>query len=438
MTTRRQFITGTVALAGATALSAKSYARIMGANDRLNMAVMGLNSRGNGVMKGFLKHGSNIHSLCDVDTTVLERISGEVRNAGHNNVKTETDYRRVLDDRDVDAVVIATPDHWHAPAAIMGLQAGKHIYVEKPCSHNPREGELLVLAQEKYGKVVQMGNQQRSSAETTELVDMIRAGAIGDAYEAYTWYSNNRGSIGNGKHIPVPGNLDWDLWQGPAPRRKYHDNYVHYNWHWFWHWGTAETCNNAAHELDVARWALGLDFPSQVDANAARRFHVTDDWEMYDTMNVRFGYEDGRSITWEGHSCNTVNRFGRGRGTLIYGTKGSAIVDRAGYEIYDLAGKRISEKKLAKAATSTKDLVGGGALTDRHVKNFMDTVRGTAVQQNSPIDEGHKSTLMCLLANIAYRLDRRLECDPTNGRPTGQDVDALWGREYEPGWEPVL
>ena len=170
----------------------------------------------------------------------------------------------------MDAITIATPDHWHAPMAIAGLQAGKHVYVEKPCSHNPAEGALLVEAQKKYGKLVQMGTQQRSSPHTIEIVDKIHNGLIGRAYYAKAWYSNTRKSIGVGKEAPVPPQLDWDLWQGPAPRRPYKDNVQPYNWHWFRIWGTGETLNNGTHEVDVCRWALGVDYPKRVTSSGGR------------------------------------------------------------------------------------------------------------------------------------------------------------------------
>lgn len=181
--------------------------------------------------------------------------------------------------------------------AILGLEAGKHVYVEKPCSYNPHEGELLVAAQKKYGKHAQMGNQQRSSPHTIKIVGDIHNGLIGKAYMASAWYANNRKSIGVGKEVPVPSTLDWDLWQGPAPRKPYHDNYQPYNWHWFKHWGTGETLNNGTHEVDVCRWALGAEFPNSVEASGGR-YAYSDDWQFYDTLEVNWKYDD-KLITWE-------------------------------------------------------------------------------------------------------------------------------------------
>ena len=437
-TTRREFLGASTAAAVAAktaGLGALGFGRIAGANERLNVAVMGVRSRGRALIYGFAKAGSTVSYICDVDSRVLDEVSGEMREKGLPRPKTDKDVRRILEDPAVDALVIATPDHWHAPATLMALQAGKHVYVEKPVSHNPREGELLVEAQQKYGKVVQMGNQQRSAPESIELMELIAAGELGDVYQAYTWYANNRGSIGNGARVPPPDWLDWELWQGPAPRRPFQDNYVHYDWHWFWHWGTGETCNNAAHELDIARWAMGVDNPERVAARGSRRFHTDDDWEMYDTIELHLDYPGGRSIEWDGHSCNNVRKFGRGRGTLLYGTKGSVIVDRQGYEILDLEGKPVRQRLREATSADTRDLIGADELTDLHIENFIDVVRGTAAKQHSPIDQGVTSTLMCHLGNIAYRTDSVLQCDPETGRARSGAARRLWDREYERGWE---
>ncbi len=440
MTTRRNFLKGSGALLATSALtmSASSYSRIIGANDRVNIALMGARSRGKALLDGFLNSPNcAITHICDVDRRVLASTSEMLVGRGQVKPTLEEDVRKTLEDKDLDVLAIATPDHWHAPASIMAMQAGKHVYVEKPCGHNPAEGEMLVAAQKKYNKVVQMGNQQRSSNETAELINLIHQGGLGDIYKVYTWYANNRKSIGSGKVIAPQEWLNWDLWQGPAPRQDYHSNYVHYNWHWFWHWGTGETCNNAAHELDIARWALQADFPEKVAVDASRNFFKEDDWQMYDTMNAEFTFAGDKKVIWEGHSCNKVLKFGRGRGILIYGTKGYALLDRGGYEIYDLDNTLLKQSKVEQSNDSA-DLMGGGILTRQHVRNFMDTLRGDAVLQASPIDEGHKSTLMCHLANLSYRADETLICDPKTGRPTSKTAMQYWGREYAPGWEPKV
>jgi predicted dehydrogenase len=422
------------------ATTAKSYANIIGANDRLAVAVMGTRSRGKSLLGDFIRSNSaRVTHVCDVDREILDATMDYVASLSAPRPKARADVRFALDDPGLDALVIATPDHWHAAATVMGLKAGKHIYLEKPCGYDPAEGGLLVQAQEKYQRVVQMGNQQRSSPESIALMQAIAAGDLGEPYYAECWYANNRKSIGTGNVVNPPAHLDWGLWQGPAPRRAYADNIVPYNWHWFWHWGTGELCNNAAHELDIARWAMGLGFPSRVDVDGSRRFFADDDWEMYDTMSARFSFEGGKSITWEGHSCNNVLKWGRSRGAMIYGTRGSALVDRSGFTMFDLEGAVIREMLAEEESGDSKDLVGGGLLTSLHVENFLETINGKASTQNSPIDEGHKSTLLCHLGNIAYRTGSVLTCNPADGTIVGNpEASALWRRNYEPGWELEL
>lgn len=415
--------------------SPKSYSRIIGANDRVNVGMIGTNSRGLYLLGVYAEiKNANVIGICDVDSNVIAKTSKRLTDLTGNVAVTEKDIHKFLTNKDIDAVTIATPDHWHTPAAIMALTAGKHVYVEKPCSHNPQEGEWLVEAQLKYNKIVQMGNQQRSSIESRDIMSQIHNGLIGETYKAYCWYINTRKPLGKGTVISAPNNLDWDLWQGPAPRHPLKSNYVPYNWHWFWNWGTAETGNNATHELDIARWALQVDYPVVVKSDGSRAFMNGDDWEVYDTLNASFIYEHDKSIVWDGESCNGMMKFGRDRGTVVYGTKGSAIIDRNGYEVYDLGGKKITEVKSSQV-NATTNTVGGGGLEKLHITNFLDTIRGVATSQNSPIVEGHKSTLMCNLANIAYRVNHEIHCNPTNGHIQETDASKMWQRTYEKGWE---
>ena len=249
---------------------------ILGANDQINCAVIGVRSRAKAHVKAIdADPNAKILYNCDVDDNIIEEHNVWCeRNIGYVP-KVEKDFRKILEDKEVDAVFIATPEHWHAPMAIMAMQAGKHVYVEKPCSHNPHENELLVAAQKKYGKKVQMGNQQRSAKTSILAIKDIRNGIIGDVYKGEAYYSNNRGSIGKGKKTDVPKTLDWELWQGPAPRKDYKDNIHPYNWHWFRNWGTGEMHNNGTHEVDICRWALGVDLPESVTAPLEENTHMT-------------------------------------------------------------------------------------------------------------------------------------------------------------------
>jgi predicted dehydrogenase len=438
MTSRREFLKG-IALGSAglaAGWNARSYARIVGANERVHFAIVGLHGRGYAHLECLRQCGNALVThVCDVDRHELDKFAAETQKAFHETPVAEKDFRRILESKDVDVVTIATPEHWHTPMAIAALQAGKHVYVEKPCSHNPREGEMLLEAQKKYGKLVQMGNQQRSSEHTIVIIGKIREGLIGRPYFGKAWYSNTRTSIGVGQAVPVPGYLDWELWQGPAPRRPYKDNIHPYNWHWFWNWGTGETLNNGTHEVDVCRWALGVDYPDTVTASGGR-YHFKDDWEFYDTLVTSFEYGD-RMITWEGMSCQGKQSYGRSRGAAINGTEGTVLIDRDGYQVFSLDDKLLNEFSTQDKTTS-RDLQSIDEMTTRHFQNLIDAIR-RGKKLRSPIEEGNISVTMLHLSNIAWKLDRALHLDRQTGRILG-DVAAMkmWGREYERGWEPKV
>jgi predicted dehydrogenase len=441
---RRQFIKKSAAATlgfsamGSMAFSAKSYGNIIGANDRLNVAIAGLGRRLSAYYEpiGMKSSNVNLMYLCDAMKSQMPLAAKNFEKHIDYTPKLEQNVMKVMDDKEVDTIIIATPDHWHAPGTWLALERGKHVYVEKPCSHNPREGELLIELQKKYGKVVQMGNQQRSAPESREIIAAIHAGVIGTAYKATAFYSNGRDEVPNPKAAPVPEGLDWELFQGPAPRRAYTHDTWDYNWHWYgWEYGTAETGNNATHELDVARWALQVDYPNMVEVEAAKRHFPQDGWTMYDTMEAQFRFENGSVIEWDGKSRNSYNTYGADRGTIIYGTDGTVFVNRGGYKQYDRGGKLVKENMGGGNEGGTQ-LGGGGDMSTLHVVNFFNAVRGTE-KQNSNIEEGAVSTLLCHLANISYRTGETLVCDPKNGHiQNSKKGKALWTREYEKGWEP--
>ncbi len=439
MVTRREFLdTLAVGAAGmAVASSAKSYGQILGSNDRLNFAVIGLNGRAYAHLAALKENRKNarITHVCDVDSTVLKKFVTNAEGALGYAPATDKDFRNILQLKDVDAITIATPDHWHAPMAIAGVQAGKHVYVEKPCSHNPAEGALLVDVQKKYGKLVQMGNQRRSDPTIIEAIDKIHNGLIGTPYFARGWYANTRKSIGFGKEVPVPETLDWDLWQGPAPRRPYKDNYHPYNWHWFRQWGTGETLNNGTHEIDVCRWALGVDLPRRITASGGR-YHFKDDWQFYDTLVTSYEYED-KMISWEGRCCEGMRCYNRSRGSVIMGTTGSIILDPGGYELYNLKGEKTSEMKNGGAHESS-DLVGSDSMTVAHFANFIAGVQ-KGEKLNSPVSVGNVAVTMLQLSNVAWEVNRVLDLDSKNPKILHDPEAAkLWGRGYEQGWAPHL
>ena len=439
MISRREFLStaATATTAAALAPTARSYARVLGANDRLNFAVIGLNSRAYAHLSALKANSKDayITHVCDVDSVILQKFADRTQKDLGYAPATEKDFRKVLALKDVDAITIATPDHWHAPMAIAGLQAGKHVYVEKPCSHNPAEGALLIAARDKYGKLVQMGTQQRSSPHTIKIIADIHNGSIGRAYYSNAWYANTRKSIGTGKAAPVPATLDWDLWQGPAPRQAYKDNVQPYNWHWFKIWGTGETLNNGTHEVDVARWALGVDYPNSITASGGR-YAYKDDWQFYDTLTTSFAYDD-KLISWDNKCCNGMKVNNRDRGTVVMGTTGSVLIDRGGYEVYDLKGQKTDEFKLG-TKTASSDLVGADSATDLHFANFIAAIR-TGEKLHAPIEVGNVAVTMLQLSNVAWETKRELHLDPKNGK-IQNDPEAMkyWGRTYEPGWAPKV
>ena len=407
--------------------------------NRLRLAVIGTNSRG-------LEHVAciggidnvEIAYICDVEDGALAKGMSKAATATRDHPKAIKDFRRVLDDPSIDAVTIATPDHWHTPMAILAMAAGKHVYVEKPCSHNPREGELLLKAVARYGRLVQMGNQRRSFPRTQLAVSEIHAGLIGKAYFAKSWYDNTRLSIGHGAQVPVPAGLDYELWQGPAPRRPYQSNLIPYNWHWFWHWGTGESCNNGTHEIDVCRWALGVDFPTKVNSTGGR-YHFKDDWQTPDTQVIGWDFDGEKSISWEGRSCNGFPTDGFSRGVMIYGTDGSVLLESDNYTHFDKDDKVVKAMVGKSEADPTNTASASGTRQDRqHFQNFVDAIR-KGVPLNSPISEGYKSVLMPLLGNIAQRVGRSLDCNRADGHILhDEEAMKLWGRAYEPGWEPAV
>ncbi len=352
--------------------------------------------------------------------------------------KSEPDFRKALEHKDVDVLVVAAPDHWHAPAAILASKAGKNVYLEKPCSHNPHEGELLLAATNKYKNIIQMGNQRRSWPNVVNAIKELHGGVIGRPYFAKTWYTNNRASIGIGKQVAVPDWLNFDLWQGPAPRTAYKDNILPYNWHWFWHWGTGEALNNGTHMVDLARWGLQVDYPTLV-TSAGGRYRYNDDWQTPDTQVITLEFGSKGSITWEGRSCNARTVENSTVGVIFYGENGSLKIDGAdGYSIYDLSSKLIKEVK-DNAVIDTRSLTNPSqALDALHIDNFLKVIRDGG-SLNSDLPGGYKSTLLVQLGNIAQRSRSVLNIDPNNGHILNNpEAMKYWQRTYEKGWEPTV
>lgn len=394
-------------------------------NERVTVGVMGL-QRGQSLVTSFSKEPNvEVRYLCDVDSGRLSSCARKHQDTSGKSAKQVVDFRRILDDPNVDALVCAAPNHWHAPATILACNAGKHVYVEKPCSHNPHEGELMVRAARDHRRCVQMGTQRRSNTAWIKAVKLLHEGVIGRAYAARAWYSSLRGSIGQDRFIKVPSHLNYELWQGPAPRKPYSPSIVHYNWHWRWHWGNGELGNNGVHTLDLCRWGLDVDYPASV-ASQGGRYAFDDVQETPDTHTVSFSFDEEKSITWMGLSCN---RHSEGF-VNFYGSDGTLEVKENGAaNVYDR-----NDKLVAEHPGGRDDMQGN------HVSNFISAIRSEDPESlRSEIEIGHKSTLLCHLGNIAHRVGRTLHCDSSNGH-INSDAAAmdLWKREYEPGWEPKV
>ena len=420
---RRQFLDLAAVGAAGAALSLSARAQDVPPSERIVVGVMGL-SRGRAVATTFANQpGVEIRYACDVDSERAATGAAAIAAIDGQQPKSVGDFRRILDDPEVDILICAAPNHWHAPATILACAAGKHVYVEKPCSHNPREAELMAEAARKHNRVVQVGTQRRSSTNLRAAIDLLRDGAVGRVISSRATYASKRGSIGNGKPADVPATLDYDLWQGPAPRTAYLDNRIPYNWHWFWHWGNGELGNNGVHTLDLCRWGLGVDFPTHATSSGGRYF-FNDDQETPDTHTVAFTFADGKMISWQGHSCN---KYGEDF-VNFYGDNGTlTLTDNGNYTLYD------GDNKVVRTET--------GTLGDpEHAANFLAAIRTNApASLNCGIEDAYKSTILCHLGNIAHRTGRALRCDGSNGHIL-DDADAmnLWARTYEPGWEPQL
>ncbi len=403
-------------------LARPNAARADSPNGRIRVAVMGL-SRGMSHIDTYGKIANvEVAYVCDVDKRRLA--SGAKRAAeiqGHAPQAVE-DVRRILDDPDVDALSIAAPNFWHAPATIMACAAGKHVYVEKPGSHNPYEAELMVEAARQHDRQVQMGVQRRSMPHYMEAVRRLRDGAIGTLRYARCWYDNARGSIGIGRRTEVPAWLNYELWQGPIPETPYKDNLLHYNWHWHWKWGNGELGNNGVHALDIARWGLEVDRPQKVNY-AGGRYHFDDDQETPDTGYA--SYDFGHcGICWDQSSCLPRHPENLGFVTF-YGDDGTLAIKDNGFVIYDEKGTEIAREK-------------GNSDQQPHFQNFIDAIRAGA-KLNAAIADGQQSTMLCHVGNIAYRLNCVINVDAETGKiRNNPQADELWRPAYRPGWEPKV
>jgi len=418
---RRTFLASTTA--ATVALASRCTVRAAEANDTVNLAIMGANNRGSQLATSILKiPGFRIAYIADCDARCLEKGIAAATTTGQSAPQGIKDFRKALDDKTVDALVVAAPNHWHAAATILALAAGKHVYCEKPCSHMPDEGERMIAAAHDAQRVVQVGLQRRSNPHYVEAAQKLREGALGRILYARSTYNNRRPSISNSKPTAPPTQLDYDLWQGPALAEPYRDNVIPYNWHNFWKWGNAEIGNNGVHTIDVVRWFMGVDFPTRVIATGSKLRFPEDDAQTPDTCNVTWQFGD-RSMDWSGINWSPAVGDEAGIFMEVRGEDGILTVNDSGYKIYDMMRKLKHEQS-------------GHRTEIEHITNFLGAIR-TGEKLNCDLHEGHKSAMLCHLANIAYRTGQPLEIDPSTGHiKNNAEAQKLWSTEYRSGWFP--
>ena len=439
---------------GAGAFAVASAGRLIGAaapSNRVRLALVGCrpNGRGGDLMRNAIRlarEGVDIAYVCDVDSRGREQSAEIIKKATGVEPVKAADLRKVLEDKALDGIMSATPDHWHAPSAVMAMRAGKHVYVEKPCAFCPREGEIMLDVWRQTGKVLQVGTQRRSAPLVRQAMEEIAAERLlGTPRWGRCWFLSKRAPIGRGRECAPPEWLDWDLWQGPAPRRAFRSNVVHYKWHWFRHWGTGECGNNSVHFMDLVRGVLGVEWPQRVVAGGGKVWIPEgDDWEWPDMHNYTFEFPGGKVITWEGISCMAAQPYmGMATGAMVYGDKACVLFrPNNTVEMFDLGGQLIREWKGAKPVGEAKDTSnrqngGPGDSTLYHLRNFVDCIRAnTPDKANANAEIGVKSTFLALAANIAHRTGETVRIDPATGRLAKGSAGAdLWAREYEKGWE---
>jgi predicted dehydrogenase len=404
--------------AGAVAFSVRS-SRANSANETVRLAVIGLRSRGSDHARGFSQlKNVQVAALCDIDDSMFKKPLAAVEKNAGQAPKVEKDFRRLLDDKSIDAIAIGAPDHWHALMTVLGCQAGKDVYCEKPASHNLVEGRRMVQAARKYNRIVQLGTQRRSAPHVQEAVAFLRSDGIGKVGLARAWIHQKRTIDVSGAPADVPAGIDYDMWQGPALDRPYIKNRHHYNWHWFWNWGTGELGNNGVHGVDVARWGLGVEAPLRVTSGGG--LYVFEGLEVPDTQVVTWEFPHC-SLVWEHRMWSKHGLEGMGFGIAFYGDKGTLLVDEKSWKVVDSDGK-----------------TGSGSSSDpssAHFQNFIDCVRSRATP-SADIEVGHNTTRLLHIGNIAHRTGRKLTFDAaTETFPGDEEANKLLSREYSRRFE---
>jgi predicted dehydrogenase len=413
---RRTFLAS--AGSGAAALALGHGARAAGPNDRINVAVIGFHGRGGAHISAFSAHkDTRVAALCDVDHRLFDEKAKRVEDRQKSAPALVGDLRRIMDDKSIDAISIATPNHWHSLAAVWGCQAGKDVYVEKPVSHNVSEGRKLADAARRYNRIVQAGTQSRSAKGLKDAMEFLRSGGLGDVYLARGLCFKPRNSIGHKDDSGVPEGVDYNIWLGPAPERPFNPNRFHYEWHWNWDYGNGDIGNQGIHQMDIARWGLGKNaLPNHVISSGGR-YGYKDDGETPNTQVAAFKYDDCM-LEFEVRGLPTNDERGVKIGNLFYGTKGCMTINGDRWATY--------------MGHNNEPGPSGSGRGQDHFDNFVQAVKSRKPEMlNAEILEGHVSSALCHLANISYRLGRALEFDPkTETFKSDKDANALLTREY--------
>ncbi len=425
--TRRDFLQTSAALTTAASLASSAAVAKAAAADVLNIALIGCGGMGSNHLNNLVaRKDVRMKYVCDVDGNRLADSAKKAETAGHNGVQAVKDLRKVLDDKSIDAVWIATPDHWHCPAAILAVDAGKHVYVEKPVSHNIREGRLLMEAARKQNKVVQVGTQSRSSAHCLRAMEIIKEGTIGEVKVAKAWNSQLRSSIGHQQPSTPPEYLDFDLWLGPTPKREYQANMLPGRWRWFHDFGAGDIGNDGVHDIDCARWGLGVTTQPSTATGLGSKFFFEDDQQFPDTQYCVFEWPgDGkpaskRQLIFEQRDWSPYVQEGYENGAAFYGTKGVLILGHSvGFQVF---GQKNQPGEKGKGEA---DLVA-------HHTNFIQCVR-SGKRPNADVEEGHLSACLVHLANIACRQQKTLHFDPVKEVISDVEANKLVRRTYRDG-----
>jgi predicted dehydrogenase len=419
--TRRDFVAGSVAAGAALAIP---LAKVRGANDDIRVAVVGIRGRGGGLIGEFRDlEGVRVVAICDVDRSALDKRVKEFKDR-NEKVTAYGDYRRMLEDQSIDIVAVATPDHWHVPIAAASVLAGKDVYVEKPVSHTIAEGRYLVDLARQHNRIVQHGTQYRSCEGAAKGIAYLKSGELGKIRMAKAINHQLRGPIGRVPDSEVPPGVNYDLWLGPAPKRPFNRNRFHYNWHWFWDYGTGDIGNDGVHQIDVARWGLGVGMPKAVSCSGTQLFY-DDDHQTPDTQIATFEYDDVY-LMFEMRLWTPYPLEGHDNGDVFYGDNGTLSIGRKGWQVTFKNGKAGP---------------GGPRGPFRHAENFIKAIRSRKVSDlNADVEVGHHSAALCHMANIAMRIGRRLTFDPDRERFIDDaEANACLTKQYRRGYElPTL